>query len=161
VSAGTVVDKGHAACRWKIAPVGLTKRGVSPNIRVMHEQNLAILKGLIPVAWADGKYEDTEKQVIQALLEAFGATEEEAAALKQYASTPRGVDDIPLTDLSYDDRRVLLQHAVFLSYVDGDPSEPERKLIVEMARKLRIPEDEAKALTDAAAERAKRYLNML
>ncbi len=127
----------------------------------MHEQNMAILKGLIPVAWADGKYEQTEKQVIQALLEAFGATDEESSAIKEYASTPKGVDDIPISDLSYEDRRVLLQHAVFLSYVDGDPSEPEGKLILEMVRKLRIPDDEAKGLMDSAAERAKRYLNTL
>lgn len=127
----------------------------------MHEENMAILKGLIPVAWADGTYADTEKQVIQALLEAFGATEEESTALKEYASTPRGVDDIPITDLSSDDRRVLLQHAVFLSYVDGDPSEPEAKLIADMVQKLRIPDDEAKGLMESAADRAKRYLNTL
>lgn len=56
---------------------------------------------------------------------------------------------------------MLLQHAVFLSFADGDPSEPETKLIDAMVDKLRIPTDEATALRDAATDRAKRYLNIL
>lgn len=127
----------------------------------MHEQNKAILQALVPVAWADGKFADQEKEVLDALLEAFGASPEEADALRDYANTPRTVDDIPISDLSYDDRRVLLQHAVFLSFADGDPSEPEMKLIDAMVDKLRIPTDEAAALRDAATDRAKRYLNIL
>ena len=127
----------------------------------MHEENKAILMSLVPVAWADGKFADQEKEVLDALLEAFGATEDEAAELRNYAETPRTVEDIPITELSFDDRRVLLQHAVFLSYADGDPSEPEVKLIDEMVEKLRIPGDEASALREAASDRAKRYLNTL
>jgi uncharacterized tellurite resistance protein B-like protein len=127
----------------------------------MHEENKAILMSLVPVAWADGKFADQEKEVLDALLEAFGATEDEAADLRNYAEVPRTVEDIPITELSFDDRRVLLQHAVFLSYADGDPSEPEVKLIDEMVEKLRIPADEANALREAASDRAKRYLNTL
>lgn len=127
----------------------------------MHEQNMAILKGLVPVAWADGRFADEERQVIEALLDAFQASPEEAEQLYLYAETPRTVDDIPISDLDANDRRVLLQHAVFLSHVDGDPSEPERALIEQMAKLMRIPDDEAKLLLEAADERAKRYMNML
>lgn len=127
----------------------------------MHEENKAILKSLVPVAWADGRFADQEKEVLDALLEAFGATEEEAAELRQYAATPRSVEDIPITELSFDDRRVLLQHAVFLSFADGDPSDPETQLIDAMVEKLRIPAEEATALREAASDRAKRYLNTL
>lgn len=127
----------------------------------MHEENMAILKGLVPVAWADGSFGDAERQVIEALLDAFGATEQEAAEVRKYAETPRTVDDIPLTDLSFDDRRVLLQHAVFLSYVDGDQTQAERDLIEALVKRLRIPEDEANHLIAAATDRAKRYVNRL
>ncbi len=127
----------------------------------MHEQNMAILKGLVPVAWADGHFADQEKEVIEGLIQAFGASEQEAADLRAWAEKPRGVDDIPITELSADDRRVLLQHAVFLSYADGDYSAPEEKLIGSMVEKLRIPANEAKQLLETAAERAKRYLNLL
>lgn len=152
-------------CSWDIdatkRSARLTNPGRSLNIPAMHEENMAILKALVPVAWADGKFADQEKEVLDALLEAFGASASEAAELRQYAETPRSVDDIPVTELSYDDRRVLLQHAVFLSFADGDPSEPELKLIDEMVDKLRIPVDEATALREAASDRAKRYLNTL
>ena len=92
---------------------------------------------------------------------AFEATPEEAAEMREWASVPRTVDDIPLTDLSFDDRRVLLQHAVLLSHADGDPSKPEQELIEAMTKKLRIPDDEAKSLLATATERAKRYMNLL
>ena len=127
----------------------------------MHEQNKAIIQALVPVAWADGVFADQEKEVLDALLEAFEASPEEADELRAYASTPKSVDDIPLSDLSADDRRVLLQHAVFLSYVDGEPSEPEVKLIDAMVEKLRIPPQEAAGLREAAAARAKRYIGTL
>jgi tellurite resistance protein len=37
----------------------------------MHIQNLAILKGLVTVAWADGRLAGEEKEVLEALLQAF------------------------------------------------------------------------------------------
>ena len=123
----------------------------------MHEEDKAILKALVPVAWADGVFADEEKEVLEALLEAFGASEEEAQELRDYAKTPKTVDDIPITDLSFDDRRVLLQHAVLLSHADGDPSESESQLIDAMVQKLRIPSEEAEALRITATERAKRF----
>ena len=122
----------------------------------MHEQNKAIIQALVPVVWADGVFADQEKQVLDALLEAFEATPEEAEELRAFASTPKSIADIPITELSYDDRRVLLQHAVLLSHADGEPSEPEVNLIDEMVEKLRIPLDEATALREVATARAKR-----
>ena len=124
----------------------------------MHEQNKAILQALVPVAWADGAYAKEEQDVIEALLAAFEATPEEAEELRTYASTPKGVDDIPITELSFDDRRILLQHAVFLSHADGEPKESERTLIDAMVEKLRIPAHEAAALRDVARERAQRWV---
>ena len=34
----------------------------------------------------------------------------------------RSIDDVPITELSYDDRRVLLQHAVLISLQPQDPA---------------------------------------
>ena len=127
----------------------------------MHEENMAILKGLIPVAWADGKFADEEKETIEGLLVAFSASAEEAEEVRTWAKEPRTVEDIPLTDLSFDDRRVLLAHAVYLSFADGDFSEPEKNLIDKMVKKLRIPDEEAKVLVETSTERAKRYMNLL
>jgi uncharacterized membrane protein YebE (DUF533 family) len=127
----------------------------------MHEQNLAIVKGLVAVAWADGKVCAEEQQVIDALLEAFGATASEAREVRSFAKTPRSLDDIALTDLSYDDRRLLLHHAVLLTFADGQQQEAELALLDELGQKLKIPAAEASLITSAAAEQAKELVGLL
>ncbi len=127
----------------------------------MHEQDKAIVKSLISVAWVDGIVTQEETEVIEALLQAFGADESEAAELREYAKTPRSLDEIPLTDLSADDRRSLLQHAVLLSFIDGEQSAAEKKHLDDLAAKLRIPDEEAAELMKVAEERSKRLANLL
>jgi uncharacterized tellurite resistance protein B-like protein len=127
----------------------------------MHDQNLAILKGLVSVAWADGRVAEEELEVIEALLDAFEASPSESAEIRKYAASPRTIDDVPLTDLSYDDRRVLLQHAVLLTFIDGQQHDKERKILEDLCERLRIPTLEAKGIIDAASERAKNFLNLL
>lgn len=127
----------------------------------MHEQNMAIVKSLVSVAWADGVFADEEKHMVEALIAAFEATDDEAKEIREYAAEKRGLDDIPITDLSTDDRRVLLQHAVLLTYVDGTQHESEKAFVEALCEKLRIPADEGKELIDHAEARAKRFLNLL
>lgn len=127
----------------------------------MHEQNMAILKSLVSMAWADGVFAEEEQEMLEALIAAFEASDDEAKEVREYAKTKRTLDDIPLSDLSADDRRVLVQHAVLLSYVDGTQDPKEKEFLEAMCKKLRIPDDEAKALVDAADARAKRFLNLL
>ena len=127
----------------------------------MHEQDIAIVKALVPVAWADGEFADQERETIDALLDAFNATDEEKKDVREYAQTKRTLDDIQLQDLSADDRRVLLQHAVLLSFADGKQTPDEVELLEKLAGKLKIPSEEAKALMDNAAERAKKFLHLL
>jgi uncharacterized tellurite resistance protein B-like protein len=127
----------------------------------MHAQNMAIVKSLVSVAWADGTYADAEREMVEALISAFEANDEQAKEIRTYADTQKTVDDVPVDDLSDDDCRVLLQHAVLLSYVDGAQHESEKHLIEGLAKKLGIPDDEAKALIDLAEQRARRFLNLL
>lgn len=122
---------------------------------------MAIVKSLVSVAWADGEFADEEREVVEALITAFQATEAEAAELRAYAAEKRTLDDIPLTDLSTSDRRVLLQHAVLLSYIDGEQGEAEKRFLAELCKKLRIPEDESVTLMTEADERAKSFLHLL
>ncbi len=127
----------------------------------MHEQNMAILKSLVSVAWADGVFADAEKDMVEALIAAFEASDAEAKHIRAYAAEKKTIDDIPLTELSTDDRRVLLQHAVLLTYIDGEQAESERQFITALCNHLRIPDDEAKALVDQAESRAKKFLALL
>jgi uncharacterized tellurite resistance protein B-like protein len=127
----------------------------------MHEQEFAIVRALIPVAWSDGDFADREKEMVDALLDAYGASEEQKRALLDYANEKRTLDDIDLQELSAGDRRVLLQHAVLLTFADGEQHPSESQFLLQLAAKLRIPEAEAKAVMSAAEERAKAHLDEL
>jgi tellurite resistance protein len=127
----------------------------------MNEDEFAIVRGLVPVAWADGTFADKEKEMLEALLDAYGASDEQKQQLRAYANEKRTLEDINLQDLSADDRRVLLQVAVLLSFADGEQHTSESKLLGELAVKLRIPQEEAQAVISQAEERAKKNLSLL
>ena len=127
----------------------------------MHEQDMAILRSLVSVAWADGRVAAEETEVIEALLHAFSASDAESDEIRTYAQTPRTLDDIPLTELSADDRRALVQHAVLLTYIDGVQDASERAFLDALCERLRIPAAEAAELMSAADARARRFLEHL
>ena len=127
----------------------------------MHEQDFAIVKALVPVAWADGEYAEREKQTIEALLDAYGADDVEKEQIRAFAEKKRSIDDIDLQSLSADDRRILLQHAVLLSFADGKQDDSERAYLDELIKRLKIPADEAKGIMEASAARSKKLLNLL
>ncbi len=127
----------------------------------MQEHQEAMVKSLVAVAWADGRMEDEENEVLEALIAAFEISNEDADKLREYAKTERKLDEIPITDLSATDRRMLLQHAVILTFIDGEQSDSEKKLLDDLVTKLKIPADEAKDLLANAETNAKRLLERI
>jgi tellurite resistance protein len=127
----------------------------------MHEDEFAIIRGLVPVAWADGTFADKEKEMLEALLDAYGASDADKKQLREYAAEKRTLDDINLQDLSAGDRRLLLHNAVILTFADGEQHPAESKLLGELAAKLRIPADEAKSITSDAEAWAKKNMKLL
>lgn len=127
----------------------------------MQDYQEAMVKSLVAVAWADGRMDDSETEVIEALISAFELAGEDADAIREYAKESRSIEDVPLTDLASHDRRMLLQHAVILTYVDGEQTDDERAVLDTLVSKLNLPEDEAKDLLQAAESRAKRLLDLL
>jgi tellurite resistance protein len=127
----------------------------------MEEHQEAMVKSLVAVAWADGRMDGEENEVIEALLSAFEISGADADRIRDFAKTPKTLDDVPLTDLSASDRRVLLQHAVILTFIDGAQSEEEKKVLTSLVDRLRIPPPEAKQLLDASTERAKKLIDLL
>jgi tellurite resistance protein len=127
----------------------------------MHEQERAIVRALVPVAWADGEFADKEREMLDALLEAYSASDDDKNALREYAKEKRTLDDIDLQELSAGDRRVLLQHAVLITLADGEQHATEKKLLADLAAKLRVPADEAKSVMAEAEARAKKHLDLL
>ena len=127
----------------------------------MHPENMAIVKALVSVAWADGDYGDKERQMLDALLEAYNATPADVDALHAYAAKPKKLEDVPLEELSTDDVRVLLQHAVLLTFIDGVQDDKEIAFVRELAKHLAIPEAEADALIASAEARALKHIGLL
>lgn len=127
----------------------------------MHDQELAIVRALVPVAWADGNFDAKEKEMLEALLDAYEATDAQKAELRAYAAEKRTLEDINLQDLSASDRRVLLQNAVLLTFADGEQHPLESNLLGQLAVKLRVPVEEAMAVMAEAENRAKKHMNLL
>lgn len=127
----------------------------------MHDQDKAILKSLVAVAWADGKLAGEEKEMLEALVAAFNASDAEADEIRKYAETKRTIDDVPISDLAPDDRRTLLSHAVVLTYIDGHQAEHEKALINTLAERLHLEPTERARIIESAEARAKRLLELL
>ncbi len=113
------------------------------------------MKALVSVAWADGRVTPEETQVIEGLLAGYGASPSEAHEIRSFGREPKTLDDIQVSDLSLDDRRVLLQHAVLITQVDGEQSQKEQTLLLQLAKKLRLPAFEVPGLLAAAELRVK------
>jgi uncharacterized membrane protein YebE (DUF533 family) len=112
-----------------------------------------IVKSLIAVAWADGKVAEDEFGVIEGMLSGFDASEQEEQELLDYARTPRTLqDDIPLQDLSRDDRELLFTNAALVTVIDGERHTIERDTLSELARLLEFSKDEALALLSEATD---------
>jgi uncharacterized membrane protein YebE (DUF533 family) len=129
--------------------------------RAMDDQQMAILKGLVPVAWADGVFADNERAMLEGLLDAYGASDVEKAALRAYAESRRTIDDIDPQELSGGDRRLLLHHAAILRWADGKASPAEADVLAALAERLRIPPAEARAIVEVADEHARRSLHLV
>lgn len=127
----------------------------------MHDYQEAMLKSLVAVAWADGRLDQTETEVLDAFLDAFGVEGDDADVIREYAKTPRSIDEVPLTDLSAHDRRMLIQHAVIVTWADGKQSSHEREMLAALVHRLRLPEDEAATLMEAAETRARSHFDLL
>lgn len=139
----------------------MTLPGVTATIPAMHSQDMAIVKSLVSVAWADGKFAEKEREMIDALLEAFQASKEQVEEVNEYAKTKRTLDDLLWDDLSPDDCRVLLQHAVLLTFVDGEQGDDEKSFVQQLCGKLGLPAEEGQNLVGLAETRAKKYLSLL
>ena len=127
----------------------------------MQEHQEAMIKSLVAVAWADGQLHGDESQIIDALISAFALSDADAAAIRTYAKSPRTLDDVPLTELSRGDRQLLLQHAIFVTHADKVQSDAERKIIGELAAKLRLDAAEATQLIEATEQRVKALAALL
>ena len=99
--------------------------------------------------------------MIEGLLQAFRATPSEVHEIRLFARQARSLDDVPLTDLAADDRRVLLHYAVLITFVDREQSEREREFLGRLAARLNLPVDESERIVSAAEVQAQSLVHLL
>jgi tellurite resistance protein len=111
-----------------------------------------VLKSLVAVAWTDGKIEDGEAGVIEGLLSGFDASDEEEVEILEYAKKRRTLNDIPLDELTDEDRELLLSNAALLTHADGEQTDDEQGVLDELATLLGFSDDEAEEIIAATRD---------
>ena len=117
-----------------------------------------MVKLLIAVAWADGEMQEPEQGVIEGLLSGFDASSAEEAELVAYARTPRTLRDVPVGDLSADDRETLMRNAALLVHSDDEETLGEQTILDHLASILEIG-DKERAEIVASVRLGMRHLN--
>jgi tellurite resistance protein len=106
-----------------------------------------IVKSLVAIAWADGKVQEGETAVIEGLLAGFDATEAEEREILEYARTRRTLEnDIPLQQLSREERELLIANAALLTHADGEQTNSERALLNRLIAMLGFTPAEAQPI---------------
>ncbi len=121
----------------------------------MTPNELSILKSLVVVAWADGTVEQPETSVIEGLLCAFDASEEEEREVLDFAKQRRTlVEDLPLDNLGQQDRELLLGNAALLTHADGEQSESEKQVLDKLVELLGFTPEQAREIIASADDGA-------
>jgi uncharacterized membrane protein YebE (DUF533 family) len=124
----------------------------------MTPQEKTIVKVLIAVAWADGEMQAPEQGVIEGLLSGFDASSAEEAELIAYAQSPRTLRDVPIGELSLDDRETLMRNAALLVHSDDEETLGEQTILDHLASILEIGPKETAEIV-ASVRLGMRHLN--
>ena len=117
-----------------------------------------LLKLLVALAWADGRVDQEEMEIVAAVIDAFGVDEATAEEVRAWAKEPRTLEDADVEGLTVDDAELVLFQAVLLTYIDGEQSEKEVALLNEFIGKLGLEKERADAVLEQATARAKSLL---
>jgi uncharacterized membrane protein YebE (DUF533 family) len=128
---------------------------------MIDDTKIKLLKLLVALAWADGRVDEEEMEIVEAMLDSFQADEETAITIRAWAKQPRSLDDIDVSDLTIEDAELVLFQAVLLTFIDGEQTEKEVELLAEFIAKLGLEKEHADAVLSSATARAKELLPML
>jgi tellurite resistance protein len=128
---------------------------------MVDETRKKLLKVLVALAWADGRVDAEEMEIVYAVLDSFEADQETVKEFVTWAKEPRSLDDVDLSDLSPDDAELVLYQAVVLSFIDGEQSEKEVSLLKEFVNRLGLSKAHADAVLASATARARELLPIL
>jgi tellurite resistance protein len=124
----------------------------------MNPMTEKMIKTLITVAWADGRVADEEQQIIDTLIELNDLEPTDAQKIRTWAEKRRDLREIKFDGLEDIDKTMILQQAVFVTYVDGEQSDKELELLHDLSKRLGIePERGADIIRTATAHAKTRY----
>ncbi|NMC71854.1 MAG: TerB family tellurite resistance protein [Myxococcales bacterium] len=115
-----------------------------------------MIKTLVAVAWADGRVADEEREIIETLIDLNDLEEADARKIRAWAAQRRDLRELKFDGLEDVDKTMILQQAVFVTYVDGEQSDKELELLRDLAGRLGIEPDRAADIIRTATAHAKR-----
>lgn len=117
-----------------------------------------MIKTLVAVAWADGRVADEEREIIDTLIELNDLDEADAKKIRTWAEKRRDLKELKFDGLEDVDKTMILQQAVFVTYVDGEQSDTELALLQDLGKRLGIEaERTADIIRSATAHAKSRY----
>ncbi len=122
----------------------------------MPNQNVAILKAAVCVAWADGVFKDSEQQLLEGILTACQLSPEEMSEIRAYAVKPHTLSELDVSGLSLADCRTMISHAVAMAHADRNYCTQERQTILALCERFGMSATDAHALIEAANARITR-----
>ena len=123
-----------------------------------NETKKKLLKLLVALAWADGRVEEEEMEIVAAMIDSFVVDKATADEIYEWAKTPRTLDDIDVSGLTEDDVELVLFQAVLLTFIDGEQSEKEVALLQAFIEKIGLAKARADEVLERATARAKELL---
>jgi len=114
-----------------------------------------MIKTLIAVAWADGRVAAEEQEIIDTLVELNDLEEADARKIRTWAQTRRDLRELKFDGLEDVDKTMILQQAVFVTYVDGEQSAQELELLHDLGQRLGMAPDRAADIIRSATAHAK------
>jgi tellurite resistance protein len=114
-----------------------------------------MIKTLVTVAWADGRVADEEREIIDTLIELNDLDETEAQKIRTWAEKRRDLRELRFDGLEDIDKTMILQQAVFVTYVDGEQSDKELELLRDLGKRLAIEPDRVADIIRTATAHAK------
>jgi tellurite resistance protein len=128
---------------------------------MLSDDKKTCLKLLVAMAWADGRVEAEEMEVVEAMIDGFGAEPGEAEELRKWAATPRSFEDVDTGGLTRSDAELVLQQAVLLTFIDGEQSPEELELLDALRVRVGLDKDAAAPILERATAFAHELLPVL
>ena len=114
----------------------------------MQEKDIAVIKGLIQVMWADGELAEAEREMLGSILVNMGCSPEELQEIAGMLKEPPSVDTL-LKDLpDKESRRDVIKIVYAMALADDDYADSEDAFIKKLAAKLKISPKELEELKE-------------